>query len=495
MEIIIRITDEKGKQILESSRERNIPFVEEFDEQGFRKSFDQIEAAVLETRKEVSEEAISEYMKKVSKKKSGLIGMNDVEITESESKYIVESEIGVIDITTHKVIDSGNNTVYDVSYDYFDRTQPKEKFRSTSFNELVLDLAAHTSYRCNEKIINRIRHEGRATKACTIRNTVEKEGDALLTHAKKQAEDALVANGFSKEGVLINEEAVPKIELEHIDDEIVMEAARELNLKEESIKPEEYEHPDQTINISVDDVSVSRQASKRPDSEEKGKKKKVMNTVIHIQEKDKSYILNAESIVVTLLLLMGFLASNSLIWTKRIVFFIDGEINLRKSIVKMFSSLEIKIVLDWYHVNKKVKERLSMGMKGYRLRNPFLEKLNPLLWLGKVDAAILLIRGIPPDQIKSQEHIEKLIEYLERNKPYIPCYSMRAKLGLRNSSNRGEKSNDIVVADRQKHNGMSWSKEGSVSLAAICAAENNGELMNWVSSRSLSFSFSDPKAA
>ena len=142
-----------------------------------------------------------------------------------------------------------------------------------------------------------------------------------------------------------------------------------------------------------------------------------------------------------------------------------------------------------------IKERLSMGMKGYRLRNPFLEKLNPLLWLGKVDDVIMLLKGIPPDQIKSQEHIDKLIEYLERNKPYIPCYEMRTKLGLRNSSNRGEKSNDEVVADRQKHNGMSWSKEGSVSLTAICAAEKNGELMNWVSTKTVSFSFVDSKVA
>jgi len=49
-------------------------------------------------------------------------------------------------------------------------------------------------------------------------------------------------------------------------------------------------------------------------------------------------------------------------------------------------------------------------------------------------------------------------------------------LGLRNSSNRGEKVNDLVVSERQKHNGMSWSPEGSVALAAaITLARNQGQ--------------------
>ena len=37
-----------------------------------------------------------------------------------------------------------------------------------------------------------------------------------------------------------------------------------------------------------------------------------------------------------------------------------------------------------------------------------------------------------------------------------------------------------VVATRQKHNGMSWSKSGSDALAIITAARINGELENWM---------------
>ena len=69
MEIMIKITNEDGSEIVKVSNQRDIPYMEEFDTQGFRQSFGQIETAVLEARKEVSDEAISTYMSEISKKK------------------------------------------------------------------------------------------------------------------------------------------------------------------------------------------------------------------------------------------------------------------------------------------------------------------------------------------------------------------------------------------------------------------------------------------
>jgi len=68
MTITVEITGDGGETIT-SKRERIVPDVEEFDIQGFRKSFDQIETAVLEARKEASDEAVSGYISNVSKKK------------------------------------------------------------------------------------------------------------------------------------------------------------------------------------------------------------------------------------------------------------------------------------------------------------------------------------------------------------------------------------------------------------------------------------------
>ena len=89
--------------------------------------------------------------------------------------------------------------------------------------------------------------------------------------------------------------------------------------------------------------------------------------------------------------------------------------------------------------------------------------------------------------IKSHEAIDRLIGYFERNRSYIVCYGLRKKLGLRISSNRGEKANDLVVADRQKHNGMSWSKTGSGALTSVIILHQNNEQDSWIKKRQISF--------
>ena len=63
----------------------------------------------------------------------------------------------------------------------------------------------------------------------------------------------------------------------------------------------------------------------------------------------------------------------------------------------------------------------------------------------------------------------------------------KEKLGLRNSSNIGEKMNDLIVSNRQKHNGMSWSRSGSVTLATLTALKRNKEYVNWFEDRDLKF--------
>ena len=128
-----------------------------------------------------------------------------------------------------------------------------------------------------------------------------------------------------------------------------------------------------------------------------------------------------------------------------------------------------------------------MGMKGYNIRNDVLERLLPLLWHGLIDKAIALLEEIPPSQIKNQSVMEKLVQYLHRNRPYIPCYAIRKQLGLGNSSNIGEKMNDLIVSDRQKHNGMSWSKPGSVALASLTALKRNRETKSWFEKREIEF--------
>jgi len=55
------------------------------------------------------------------------------------------------------------------------------------------------------------------------------------------------------------------------------------------------------------------------------------------------------------------------------------------------------------------------------------------------------------------------------------------------SGGKREKMNDLIVSSRQKHNGMSWSKIGSLALAALTMAKLNGESQVWLEKRKLLF--------
>ena len=91
--------------------------------------------------------------------------------------------------------------------------------------------------------------------------------------------------------------------------------------------------------------------------------------------------------------------------------------------------------------------------------------------------------------MKDAEQIEKLIGYFSRNLSFIPCYALRQKLGLRVSSNPVEKANDLLVSNRQKHNGMSWSADGSSSLAILTSLRRNDEHMQWLRHHDIRFQF------
>ncbi len=187
------------------------------------------------------------------------------------------------------------------------------------------------------------------------------------------------------------------------------------------------------------------------------------------------------SLVIALLL-------NSDLLHDRLQFFTDGYTILHDAILWCFSWYPtLGIILDWYHLKEKCKIQLSLAMTGRTVRNEALSELCPLLWNGLVDHAITYVKSLPPSQIKNPEAVKKLIGYFERNHGYIPCYAVRKELGLRNSSQIGEKMNDLVVSNRQKHNGMSWSISGSVALASLTVLARNGEYAQWFEEGDIAF--------
>jgi len=267
-------------------------------------------------------------------------------------------------------------------------------------------------------------------------------------------------------------------------------------LKQLQTNPGPDEKAARSVNISIDDVGVKRQQETRdkgpvdlPQEEKPSKSdtKYGHNTLVHLQKEDSQYVFNGQGAATTLRMVIAFLFSNK--WLdNNLLFVVDGQKTLHAAVIKRFAVFRnIQLIVDWSHLEKKGKEQLSLALRGRLVRNQVLEKLMALLWNGCVDAAVSYVNSVKPSWIKDQNLLAQLIDYLERHKPFIPWYCVRKKLGLRNSSNVGEKQNDLIVAERQKHHGMSWSKSGSLALASLTALVSNNEADGWFSNQRISF--------
>lgn len=406
--------------------------------------------------------------------------------------YKVDGEVGRFAFITHKAMNQGH-IQFDTAFDVFPALKAKEFYRTVGFKEIAMIYGdTERSYRKTAALINRIRfQEEGGTPYRTLQENTEKEGIKLIDYIEEKTKRILKENGFTEDGVWFSNTIAD--EPVTLPQQMISEAAEQClhsDMYNGAINnPVCYEDPEKTVNISIDDVIVKKQeeSRQRGGRAEKGKRKYVHNTVAHVSKGDQSYTLNGYGTKEVLFFLIAFIF-NSNFTKSRFQFFTDGHKTLNEAILKRFNwSNNMGIILDWFHLVKKCKEQLSMAMKGRVVRNELLEQFLPLLWHGLTDRAIALLEEMDTAQIKNQPIMEKLVEYLHRNKPYIPCYALRKQLGLRNSSNIGEKMNDLIVSDRQKHNGMSWSKRGSVALASVTALKRNREATNWLENQKIEF--------
>jgi hypothetical protein len=126
-----------------------------------------------------------------------------------------------------------------------------------------------------------------------------------------------------------------------------------------------------------------------------------------------------------------------------------------------------ELILDWYHLaKKKCKELCCMIARGRQAKNELLNSLRLKLWHGKVTDTIALLETYRP-QTKNQKKLDELIGYLQKHEKEIPDYHQRRINCQFNGSGYVEKTNDLLVARRQKRQGMHWSLETSDSLCAL----------------------------
>jgi hypothetical protein len=448
-----------------------------------------------------------------------MLALPESELVTHPNPYLVDGEVGRFQFETYDVRDERGRIVVR-ALDWLPRRTGKQWYQTIGFKEQALIYGAlDRSYRKTDVALNvqRRQLEG-GTPLRTLRDMAVTQGSAVLAAIEREAGQALAEHGFGDDGqpkpqpdsstIEANVSAVqasqppneprprlPVAEVLAAWNEVAQDmqrrgfTAEQITAARPKIEDDsaiDYELPEHTTNISVDDVSVKKQKPHRKaeacqaDQPANDELKRVHTSVSHIQHAGKGLTLVATSLLDVLRFTLALLLRDAL-GKCNLRFFVDGQRSLQDTILSYFRWHEdVRLILDWFHLVKKTKEVLSLAMRGRALRNEHAKIVLRLLWYGLVDVAISHLRSIDPSQIKDAKQIQVLIGYLERNRTWIPNYALRANLGLRNSSNPAECSNNLVTSQRQKKNGMSWSESGSHALSAIACVVLNKCTKSWL---------------
>ncbi len=147
----------------------------------------------------------------------------------------------------------------------------------------------------------------------------------------------------------------------------------------------------------------------------------------------------------------------------------DGAKTIRCDLSALFGT-GVRVILDWYHLEKRVYEQLSMAAHSKTERQEWEQHVLRLLWRGQAQEAILYLSGL---RVRQEKGRADLIGYLEKHAEEIIDYERRRAAGKPIGSGRMEQSVNQVVGKRQKGKGMSWTKAGSRALALLRVAELN----------------------
>ncbi len=159
---------------------------------------------------------------------------------------------------------------------------------------------------------------------------------------------------------------------------------------------------------------------------------------------------------------------------ERLIVIADGAAWIRQFYsVHLAGIADSELILDWYHLQKKCHELLSMVCHGRKARKAVEAQLLPLLWQGDVEGACQLLERLRP-QARSEEKLNELIGYLTKHRAEIPNYDRRRVACQFNGAGAVEKENDLLVSRRQKRRGMQWIPNGADVICALRTLWFNG---------------------
>ncbi|MCK7477232.1 MAG: hypothetical protein M0C28_06820 [Candidatus Moduliflexus flocculans] len=148
----------------------------------------------------------------------------------------------------------------------------------------------------------------------------------------------------------------------------------------------------------------------------------------------------------------------------------DGAQVIRQHLYAVFGVMLV-IILDWYHLGKKVRDLMSMIARNKEEKTIHLKFMFYHLWRGEVSTVLDYLET--KVQSRNEEKHLELIGYLNKHRDEIIDYRRRKKAGKMIGSGYIEKGCDQVIGYRQKKKGMSWRETGSRGLGILKVAELN----------------------
>ena len=423
-----------------------------------------------------------------------------VTIEEHAKGYPVQSlHSGRWTFTTHRVM-VGKRCCFNTR-NHLPDLNGTQGARTADAEALILEqLVSHASCRNVAKADAQL-HPESPLQATTMRNIGERHGEAM----ESQCQAAVLAVGPIA--------PLPATELEIIPADAtkvaaLIEALVPKVLQEEAQRnPVTFPDPEQTLDAALDAVCTKRQTDTRVklDKEAKRKNKKERGALKEEAGERKTCTVACGAITIGGTHRLTLAAGNYLDLCLRLLaaichngvrhlninVYLDGEKTLAEADQNGLGGKVkgLQIILDWWHLRKKIGELLSLALNNREIRKTQWKALRDILWHGCVDAAIAHLHAIDPIHIKNPKAIENLIGYLEFRRAQIPVYSVRVELGLKVSSNYAEKTCDLLVSRRQKRQGMAWSQEGSFCFAMVRACIRNQRLDHWLHSGEWSLAF------
>ncbi len=216
-----------------------------------------------------------------------------------------------------------------------------------------------------------------------------------------------------------------------------------------------------------DGVCVSEQKSQRNKQPKEGKER-TTTTISMLEKKDGSYqtIIAGKGIEASDLYRAEVMREYGKESSQLpVVAISDGARSIKKETKEVFGK-DVTHILDWYHLESKVYQLMTQIAPNRQVKETYNEFLINALWKGETEKASKYLQEI---EAKNGTKQNELLGYLDNNKGYIIDYEKRQKANKIIGSGRMEKQNDVMVAQRQKRKGMSWSKKGSLSLALVTA--------------------------